>query len=97
MFKRLSDAAPTVRVTVNGTALNAPAGESVAALLLVHAEHTFRTTAVSESPRAPYCMMGVCHDCLVEIDGVPNQQGCRVRVSEGMDIKHQSGAPELKP
>ena len=42
-------------------------------------------------------MMGVCHDCLVEIDGVPNQQGCRVRVSEGMDIKHQSGAPELKP
>ena len=75
MFKRLSDAAPTVRVTVSGTALDAPAGESVAALLLVHAKHTFRTTAVSESPRAPYCMMGVCHDCLVEIDGVPYWDG----------------------
>ena len=97
MFKRLRDTAPTVRVTLDGTALDAPAGESVAALLLVHAETTYRTTAVSGSPRAPYCMMGVCHDCLVEIDGVANQQGCRVRLSEGMDIKRQSGAPELKP
>jgi predicted molibdopterin-dependent oxidoreductase YjgC len=97
MFKRLRDTAPTVRVTLDGTALDAPAGESVAALLLVHAEATFRTTAVSGSPRAPYCMMGVCHDCLVEIDGVANQQGCRVRLCEGMDIKRQCGAPELKP
>ena len=97
MFKRLSDTSPTVRVTVNGTALDAPAGETVAAMLLVHGEHTFRRTAVSETPRAPYCMMGVCHDCLVEIDGVPNRQGCRIRVVEGMEIKHQTGAPELKP
>jgi predicted molibdopterin-dependent oxidoreductase YjgC len=96
MFKRLSNTLPMVAVTVNGTAIDATAGETVAAMLLVHGEHTFRRTTVSKTPRAPYCMMGICHDCLVEIDGVANQQGCRIRVVKGMQIKHQTGAPELK-
>ncbi|RZV48935.1 MAG: (2Fe-2S)-binding protein, partial [Pseudomonadales bacterium] len=43
-------------------------------------------------PRAPYCMMGVCFECLVEIDGVPNCQSCRVSVKEGMQICRQQGA-----
>ena len=29
-----------------------------------------RTTPVSGAPRLPYCMMGVCFDCLVTVDGV---------------------------
>ena len=39
-----------------------------------------RATAVSGAPRLPYCMMGVCFDCLVTIDGVGNRQGCLVPV-----------------
>jgi predicted molibdopterin-dependent oxidoreductase YjgC len=37
-------------------------------------------------------MMGVCFDCLVVIDGRPNQQGCLVAVHEGMRIETQQGA-----
>ena len=37
-------------------------------------------------------MMGVCFDCLMEIDGVPNQQACMVPVAEGMAIRRQDGA-----
>jgi predicted molibdopterin-dependent oxidoreductase YjgC len=51
-----------------------------------------RATPVSGSPRAPYCMMGVCFDCLMEIDGVPNRQACLVPVAEGMRIRRQQGA-----
>ncbi len=98
MFKRLTDASrPKVTVTINGAPVEVPAGESVAAALIVHGERACRTTAVSASARGPYCMMGVCHDCLVRIDGVPNRQGCRVIVADGMEITHQSGARELKP
>ena len=42
-----------------------------------------RATAVSGAPRLPYCMMGVCFDCLVTIDGVGNRQGCLVPVRRG--------------
>jgi sarcosine oxidase subunit alpha len=36
-------------------------------------------------------MMGVCFDCLVEIDGVGNRQGCLVPVREGMAVSRQHG------
>jgi sarcosine oxidase subunit alpha len=50
-----------------------------------------RTTPVSGAKRAPYCMMGVCFDCLVTIDGIGNRQGCLVEVREGMRIETQQG------
>jgi len=67
----------------------------VAALLLAGAVPT-RTTPVSGAPRAPYCMMGVCFECLVAIDGVPNQQGCLIPVVEGMRIDRQLGSVAVK-
>jgi predicted molibdopterin-dependent oxidoreductase YjgC len=36
-------------------------------------------------------MMGVCFDCLMEIDGRPNRQACMVQVEEGMRIRRQQG------
>ena len=51
--------------------------------------------AVSGAPRLPYCMMGVCFDCLVTIDGVGNRQGCLVPVAEGMQIEIQKGKREI--
>ena len=35
-------------------------------------------------------MMGVCYDCLVEIDGTPNMQSCMVKIVSGMNIKTQN-------
>ena len=54
-----------------------------------------RETPVNGSPRAPYCMMGVCFDCLAEIDGVPNRQSCVVAARPGMRIRRQQGAREI--
>jgi predicted molibdopterin-dependent oxidoreductase YjgC len=92
MFKKLhDDGAGCVTVTIDGREVRVPAGESVAAAALIHGLQPFRTSAVSGAPRAPYCMMGACFDCLVEIDGTPNRQACQVRVAEGMAIKRQDG------
>jgi predicted molibdopterin-dependent oxidoreductase YjgC len=40
-------------------------------------------------------MMGVCFDCLIEIDGVPNRQACLTAAVDGMVIRRQRGARQL--
>ncbi|WP_246340635.1 (2Fe-2S)-binding protein [Aminobacter ciceronei] len=82
-------------IAFEGNPLKVPAGISVAAALLASGARHFRSSVVGQAPRAPYCMMGVCFECLVEIDGVPAQQGCAVSVREGMRISRQDGAVEL--
>lgn len=91
-FSRLGGAdGASVTVTIEGQRVQVPAGESVAAAVLVHAIGHTRTTPISGAPRAPFCMMGVCFECLMEIDGVANRQACLVPVTEGMQIRRQNG------
>ena len=92
LFKRLSE--PTgdrVRVLIEGREVQVPAGETVAAAVLASGLGHTRTSPISGAPRAPLCMMGVCFECLMEIDGVPNRQACQVRVADGMRIRRQQG------
>jgi predicted molibdopterin-dependent oxidoreductase YjgC len=96
MFQRLQpDARPRIRVTIDGVAVEAREGETVAAAMLAAGVDHCRTTPVSGAPRAPYCLMGVCFDCLVTIDGVGNRQACLIPVREGMAIELQQGKREL--
>jgi D-hydroxyproline dehydrogenase subunit gamma len=96
MFRRLHDAAgERVPFTVDGRAVEALAGDTVAAALLANGITVCRNTPVSGAPRSPYCMMGVCFDCLVTIDDVGNRQGCQVRVAPGMRIETQDGKREI--
>jgi predicted molibdopterin-dependent oxidoreductase YjgC len=84
-----------VRIELDGAPLAVPAGCSVAAALLASGVACFRETPVSGAPRAPYCMMGVCFECLMEIDGEPNRQSCLIEVRDGMRIRTQRGARAL--
>ncbi len=92
MFKTLDDRdTDTVTVDIEGDTVCVPAGASVAAAVLFHGLIPTRSTPVSGQPRAPFCMMGVCFDCLMEIDSRPNRQACMVQVEEGMRIRRQQG------
>jgi D-hydroxyproline dehydrogenase subunit gamma len=81
-----------VPVFVEGRSIEVPAGASAAAAVLAAGLTGIRETAVTGAVRAPYCMIGVCFDCLAEIDGVPNRQSCMVEVSSGMQIRRQQRA-----
>jgi predicted molibdopterin-dependent oxidoreductase YjgC len=94
MFKRLAEAGAPVAITVDGRAIGARAGDTVAAALLAAGIDHCRTTPVTGAPRAPYCLMGVCFDCLVTIDGVGSRQGCLVLVREGMAVETLLGKRE---
>ncbi|QEI07428.1 (2Fe-2S)-binding protein [Pigmentiphaga aceris] len=88
------EATATSRVTVQfeDRSLSVPTGISVAAALLLNGVEPFRTTPVSAAPRAAYCMMGVCFECLVEVDGMPSRQACLTPVKDGMVVRRQHGA-----
>jgi predicted molibdopterin-dependent oxidoreductase YjgC len=98
MFARLEPipAAERVILTFDGNEIIARAGDSVAAALLAAGIVGLRATPVSGAARAAYCMMGVCFDCLVTIDGVGNRQACLVAVAEGMTVRRQSGRRALE-
>lgn len=83
-FLELDDA-PRVDVWFDQTLLHLPDGANLAAAMLAADVQVFRLTPVSGAPRGPFCMMGACFDCLVEIDGV-NRQACTIEVTEGMRI-----------
>jgi predicted molibdopterin-dependent oxidoreductase YjgC len=92
MFRKRPEGRPaTVLVTVEGRELRVPEGISAAAAALLAGLDSIRETSITGSPRAPYCLMGVCFDCLAEIDGQPNRQSCMVTVAPGMAIRRQHG------
>jgi predicted molibdopterin-dependent oxidoreductase YjgC len=96
MFDRLADAdREALELSIDGRVIAGRAGDSVAAVLLAAGIESCRTTPVRGLPRAPYCMMGVCFDCLVTIDGVGNRQACLVEARAGMRVETQHGRREV--
>jgi hypothetical protein len=97
MFRRRPESpAATIAVVVEGRAVLVPAGASAAAAVLMAGLSSIRETPVGASERAPYCMMGICFDCLAEIDGAANRQSCMVLARPGMRIRRQRGARAIE-
>ena len=59
----------------------------MAAVLVRERVWRFHDNPVSGAPRGPYCGMGVCFDCELDIDGVAATQACMVDVRDGMTIR----------
>jgi predicted molibdopterin-dependent oxidoreductase YjgC len=95
MFRKLHEPDHHIAIEIDGISTPAEPGESVAAVLLRQLEPWLRQTPISESKRAPYCMMGVCFECLAEVDGVASVQTCLVPVRDGMRITRQIGKRKI--
>lgn len=96
-FARLSSPGRQRRITFlyDDRPVEAQEGDTVATALLAAGVGATRVTPRTGMPRAAYCMMGVCFECLVEVDGVPNRQGCLVPVADGMRVRRQNGAAAI--
>jgi predicted molibdopterin-dependent oxidoreductase YjgC len=89
VFERRSPVTAKVSFSFEGRPLVANEGDTVAAALLAAGIFALRNSPVSGRPRAPYCMMGVCFECVVVIDGRSSHQACMTVVAEGMRIERQ--------
>ncbi len=88
------DAVPApsrVRAAFEGEPLEAEAGASVAAALIGEGRQAWRTTREGR-PRGLFCGIGVCYDCLVEIDGESGQRACMIPLRDGMEVR-RTGVP----
>jgi hypothetical protein len=80
-----------VRFTFEGQELTAVEGEPVLAALAAHGVRLSRTTPRFDEPRWLFCGIGLCTDCMMIVDGVPNVRTCVTPVREGMRVEIQYG------
>lgn len=80
-----------VEITVDGRQIQAYKGEPLAAALLAAGIKVFRFTTKRKEPRGPFCAIGLCTDCVMEVNGEPNVRTCITPVEDGMVIKTQQG------
>ncbi|HHF43210.1 MAG: (2Fe-2S)-binding protein [Candidatus Aminicenantes bacterium] len=76
-----------INLYVNGKPITAYAGETVLAALLAAGYKIIKKNPVSQEPRGALCGMGVCFECTVTINGVPNIRACVTEVQEGMRVE----------
>jgi hypothetical protein len=78
--------------TLDGQAIQAFPGETIAAALLAINIRTLRRTEKTDMPRGVFCGMGICFDCVVTVDGSPHLRACMTEAEPGMDVKTQDEA-----
>jgi 2Fe-2S iron-sulfur cluster binding domain len=88
MFVRIADGeSERVVVLIDGAPFEGRQGDSVATVLLLAGKVGCRRSFVSGEPRGPYCMMGVCFECLVRVDGIGGMQACMIPIRPEMRIE----------
>ena len=101
MWRRIEDATGasnhrSVTIDIEGRRVQVREGTMLALALLEAGIEVFRDTPASGAPRAPLCLMGVCFDCLVQVDGRANVQACMTPVRDGMRVLLQHGARAME-
>jgi hypothetical protein len=66
-------------------------GQTIGAALISSGIYCWRTTRRRARPRGIFCGIGVCYDCLITIEGLPNQRACLVPARSHMSVTSQAG------
>jgi hypothetical protein len=91
----------SVTITLNGELATGVVGQSLAGVILASGTLGFRGTSVAGRPRGVFCGIGVCYDCLVEVNGQRDVRACQRRAADGDVVRSQHdllpSEPELSP
>lgn len=85
---------PAFPIRFDGQPVAAAPGQTVAAALWAAGVRSWRTTRGAGAPRGLFCGLGACFDCLVTIDGVPDQRACLVPARPELVVTSQPGASD---
>jgi predicted molibdopterin-dependent oxidoreductase YjgC len=81
-----------VTFTVDGDVCVAHPGDTIAAALYATGRRAWRRSRAGDL-RGLFCGIGICFECLVTVDGAPDQRACQVEVREGMAVRTDLGGP----
>ncbi len=76
-------------IEVDGRPVPVHEGETLAAALAAFGVRTLRHTNRQDAPRGIFCGMGICFDCAMTVNGVPNVRSCVTSVEPGMKVLTQ--------
>jgi sarcosine oxidase, subunit alpha len=85
-----------VEITVDEKKITAYEGETIAGALIAAGIRTFNYSSKAQNPRSIYCGIGLCYNCIMIVDGVPNTKTCQTLVKDGCTIQTQKGLGELE-
>lgn len=83
-------------IEVDGRAIIAYEGETIAAAVAAAGIHTLRRTAKRDHPRGMFCGIGLCWECAMEVNGVPNTRSCQTLATPGCRVETQEGFGRLE-
>lgn len=75
-----------ITIRVNEIPVTAYEGESVHAALTAAGIYPLRQIPSGEA-RGAFCGMGLCYECLVTVNHIPDQRACMTLVQDGMKIR----------
>lgn len=78
--------AKMVQFTFDGVQVSGHAGESLVAALVRSGHLHLRDAPGDGTARGAFCLMGLCQECLVELDG-RRVEGCRIELREGLLVR----------
>ncbi len=90
----IARAGESVAFAFEGRQVEGLVGESLAAALTAAGIVDWRGTKTGDR-RSQFCGMGVCQECLVQVDGRPAERACLTPVVPGLDVRRQSYAVDL--
>jgi len=80
----------TFTFLVDGVSVEACAGETIGAALLLAGRRVIRRTVRTDEPRGLYCVMGVCWECAVRVDD-QTVRACVVPAAPGLVVETLRG------
>ena len=75
-------------IEVNGKTILAYSGQTIAEALLANGVRTLRMTQ-KQASRGVYCGMGICYECRMIVNGIPNVRTCMTLATPGCRITTQ--------
>src|SRR5262249_45662724 len=91
---RADNMSRAIEIEFEGRRIAARPGESLAAALTAAGILALRTTH-RNAERGIFCGMGVCQDCLVEVNGKPAQRACMTMVDRPLVVRREMHARPL--
>jgi NADP-dependent aldehyde dehydrogenase len=84
-------------LTFDGRPLPVLPGQSIGAVLADAGVRSWRTTRKNGRRRGLFCGIGICYDCLITVDRLPNQRACLTAARPGMVLSSDSPSVASRP
>lgn len=89
---QIDDSRP-IEFSFDGKPVSGFAGDTIASALYRSGVWMFSRSFKYHRPRGLLCASGACPNCLVDVDGVPNERACTTELQPGMQVARQNVWP----